>query len=342
MRTSAPVIAEDPWAALDQPAPAVRHRLAERSPPTMWDFATKRREGDARDDHHDGQRDPDDRERLERQRDADEARATRSAAISPRHRVTSTRSPAKPRSAGSSVSDETAVTATTVAAAAARPVMKRQSHQDHAEQRDDDGRTGERDRPARGIERDDRRVLDGGPLVQVLAVSRHDEQGVVDADTQAEHERDRGGEVGDRQEVGEQPGEDRSDADAGEGDADGQAHREHGPERQDQHDDGEGQAEQLRARNLELGEDARRRARSARPWISGISSRISSLIAVASSKRDVARQPDLGVRDEPRLGALGGDLLGALRRVRARQRDAFDLADLDRRTQPWPAGRRGR
>ena len=37
--------------------------------------------------------------------------------------MTSTRSPANPSSAGSSVSDATAVTATTVAADAARPVM---------------------------------------------------------------------------------------------------------------------------------------------------------------------------------------------------------------------------
>ena len=44
-------------------------------------------------------------------------------------------------------------------------------------------------------------------------------------------------------------------ADAGEGHPDGQAHGEHRAERQDQDDDGEGQAEQLRARRLELGED---------------------------------------------------------------------------------------
>ena len=42
--------------------------------------------------------------------------------MSPRHRVNSIRWPAKPRRAGSSVSEATAVTATTVAAAAASPV----------------------------------------------------------------------------------------------------------------------------------------------------------------------------------------------------------------------------
>jgi hypothetical protein len=44
--------------------------------------------------------------------------------MSPPQRVTSTRSPAKPSRAGSSVSDATIVTATTVAAPIASPVMK--------------------------------------------------------------------------------------------------------------------------------------------------------------------------------------------------------------------------
>ena len=48
--------------------------------------------------------------------------ATRPAAIRPRHRVSSTRSPAKPSNAGSNVSDAATVTATTDAAPTARPV----------------------------------------------------------------------------------------------------------------------------------------------------------------------------------------------------------------------------
>jgi hypothetical protein len=49
------------------------------------------------------------------------AKATSPAARSPRHRVSSTLSPAKPSSAGSRVTDATTVTATVVAALTARP-----------------------------------------------------------------------------------------------------------------------------------------------------------------------------------------------------------------------------
>ena len=52
------------------------------------------------------------------------ATATRPAAIRPRQRVTSTRSPAKPSSAGSSVSEATSVIATTTAMPMARPETK--------------------------------------------------------------------------------------------------------------------------------------------------------------------------------------------------------------------------
>ena len=52
------------------------------------------------------------------------ATASNPAAIRPRHRVRSTRSPANPSSAGSSVSDAATVTATTAAALMARPWMK--------------------------------------------------------------------------------------------------------------------------------------------------------------------------------------------------------------------------
>ena len=49
--------------------------------------------------------------------------ATKPVAITPRQRLTSTRSPAKPSSAGRSVSDATTVTSTTTAELIARPEM---------------------------------------------------------------------------------------------------------------------------------------------------------------------------------------------------------------------------
>ncbi len=92
------------------------------------------------------------------------------------------------------------------------------------------------------------------PGVEVLPEPGDDEERVVDADPEADHHAERGGEVGHRHHVAEQAHEDRADADAGQGDADGQAHGQDRAEGEDQDDDGEGQAEQLGGGCLELGE----------------------------------------------------------------------------------------
>ena len=205
------------------------------------------------------------------------------------------------------------------------PRHERQAHQDHAEQRDDDRGARERDGPAGGIEGNDGCVLDRGSRVQVLPESGHDEERVVDADTEAEHHGDRRGEVGDRQDVGQQSGEDRSHPDAGKGDADGETHGEHRPEGEDEHDHGERQAQQLRARYLELGED-----RSPDLDLDTCDLRHQLLQLRADGgrllERDVAREPDLGIRDEAGLRTLRGDLLRPFRGVRADDRDPLDLA----------------
>ena len=59
--------------------------------------------------------------------------------------------------------------------------------------------------PARGVERGDHRGLRIESLVEPLAVSRDDEQGVVDADAEPDHGGELGGELGHRRGVGEQP-----------------------------------------------------------------------------------------------------------------------------------------
>ena len=74
-------------------------------------------------------------------------------------------------------------------------------------------------------------------------------------DTETEHDRNRGGEVGDGEDVAQQPGEDRAHPMPARAIPTGQAHGEHRPEGQDEHDDGERQAQQLGAGHLELGED---------------------------------------------------------------------------------------
>ena len=54
--------------------------------------------------------------------------------------------------------------------------------------------------------------------------------------------------------VAEQRDEAGADADAEQGDADGQAHGQHRTEREDQHDDGEAEADELGLGRFELGQ----------------------------------------------------------------------------------------
>ena len=113
------------------------------------------------DEHDDRQRDADEQRRDLRGRRRPAPRRARPAAIRPRQRVSSMRSPAKPSSAGSSVSDASTVTATTAAAPTARPWTKADAHQEHAEQRDHDGRAGEQHRAAGGVDGDRDRLAHG-------------------------------------------------------------------------------------------------------------------------------------------------------------------------------------
>ena len=93
-------------------------------------------------------------------------------------------------------------------------------------------------------------VGDAHAVVQVLAVAGDDEQRVVDADAEADHHAE------DQREVGNVD-ERRQDADAGGADEhahqrsdDRQAHRDDGAERDEQHDDCDGDADQLAARRV--------------------------------------------------------------------------------------------
>ena len=239
------------------------------------------------------------------------ATATSPAAMRPRQRVRSTCSPAKPSSAGSNVSDAATVTATTAAAPTARPCTKLDAHEQHAEQRDDDGDPGEQDRPSRGVEGDGDRLAHRVTGVQLLAVAGDDQERVVDADAEPDHDAEEGGEVGDRHHVAQQGDEGGADADAEEGDADGQPHGQHRAEGDDEDDDGEGEAEGLGRRLLELGEDE-----AAQLDVEALDVRrvLEDLVADLPGARevDVLGQLDVGERDQAGLGALRADLLGTL------------------------------
>ena len=97
-------------------------------------------------------------------------------------------------------------------------------------------------------------LLTGQAPVEVFAEAGDDEQRVVDAHPQAEHDGDGGGEVGHGHGVGGQPHHHHAGGDTRQSHADGQAHGQHGAEGQDQDHDGEAQAEHLGLGRLELGE----------------------------------------------------------------------------------------
>ena len=129
-----------PRAVLDHPAPPVGRGLASRL--RRRGAGTSCLSGpneEAGDEHDHGQREADRSSGVIFRPMPTSATATRPAAMRPRQRVRSIRSPAKPSSAGSSVSDARTVTATTEAAPTARPWTKLDAHEQHAEQRDHHG-----------------------------------------------------------------------------------------------------------------------------------------------------------------------------------------------------------
>ena len=72
------------------------------------------------------------------------------------------------------------------------------AHEEHAEQRDDDGGAGEQHRAPGGVDGDGDRLAHGVAGVELLAVAGDDQQRVVDADAEADHDAEERGELGDR------------------------------------------------------------------------------------------------------------------------------------------------
>ena len=167
---------------LDEATPSVGDRLLNRLGGAAGHLPAERGEGEAGQPRDDGgEREPDDGERLEGEGDADQTDSQEEGGDEPTPAGHSTRSPAKPSSAGRRVSDAMAVTATTTAQAMAIPVMNARfiSSMPSSEMTTVDAREG--DSPSGGVDGDDGGLLDRGPDVQVLPIPGDDEQGVVDA-----------------------------------------------------------------------------------------------------------------------------------------------------------------
>ena len=153
----------------------------------------------------------------------------------------------------------------------AHPADGREAGEEQAEDGDDDGGAGEEHGLAGGGDGGAGGVGDAHALVEVLAVPGDDEQGVVDADAEADHGAEDERELGDVQEGGQDADGGGTDEDAQQRGDDREAHGHHGAEGDEQHDDGDGDADQLAARRVlgQLGEgagelDLRRRRRRAR------------------------------------------------------------------------------
>ena len=143
--------------------------------------------------------------------------------------------------------------------------------------------------------------------VDPLPVAGDDEQGVVDADTEPDHGAEEGGEVGDLEDVAEDDDQTQSGADAAEGDGDRQAHRQHGAEGEDQHDDGEGEADELGLRRFEHGEGG---ATGVHLETLDGGRAVGDRLAEGSrlGQADIGGQVDLGVGELPGPRSLAGDL----------------------------------
>jgi hypothetical protein len=178
------------------------------------------------------------------------------------------------------------------------------------------GRTGEQDRATGGVHRDDGGAADVVAGVQLFAEPRDDQQRVVDAHAETDHEPDELGRLRQRHDVADGDHERRADADAEEGDPHRQPHREDGPEREDQDDDREREPDHLRRGVRELGEDL-----TAELDLEPADGRLDVTDRVADlcrfRKADLLRQFDLGERHLPCARAGGREEAAAFRAVRA-------------------------
>ena len=175
-------------------------------------------------------------------------------AISAARDVLSIRVPTQPSSAGSSVSEATTMSSTPSAEAMATPWTKLSPMSIRPSSEMITVVPGEQHGSAARVERLDDGLLHAEPELQPFAVAGDDEQRVVDADTEADHGDHRRREVRHRDHVADQRHEGEGDADAEQGDADRQPHRQDRSEGDDEDDDGGDDAVDLALRQLELAE----------------------------------------------------------------------------------------
>ena len=121
----------------------------------------------------------------------------------------------------------------------------RLAYEEEAEQRDHHGAPGEEDRPTRGHEGGDDGIAGVAAFEDALPVAGDDEEGVVDAHTDADHGGHFGREVRDGQDVREELKQADPDTEARQRGDDRQAHGHHRSEGEQHDEDGGGDADAL-------------------------------------------------------------------------------------------------
>ncbi len=133
-----------------------------------------------------------------------------------------------------------------------RAVEERDAEQQHAEQRDHDGRAGEQHRAPGGVERVDGGLADVLAAPALAAEAVEDQQRVVDPDAEGDHHRQGGGEARDVEHRGRREHDRHGHADAGERHDQRHAHRGQRAEHDDQDEDRHQHADALGCRLLRL------------------------------------------------------------------------------------------
>ena len=138
--------------------------------------------------------------------------------------------------------------------AGAERAEDRVRHQDQAEQGEDDGHAGEEDRAGGGAAGELDRVELGPAAPPLLAVALDDEEGVVDADREADHRDHVGDEEREVEEDAQDGGQAEGDEDADDRQGQRQDRRQQGGEDDDQDEEGDHPADRLAGGQVLLGD----------------------------------------------------------------------------------------
>jgi hypothetical protein len=195
--------------------------------------------------------------------------------------------------------------------AGGQPADHVQAEGEQAQDGDDHGGAGEQDGPPGGVDRPHGGLLGRQPGLEAFAVAGDDEQGVVDAHADADHQHGLVGEAGHVDQVDGQADQADAGADAEQGGQQGQAHGQDRPEGQQQDHHGGQEPQALAARGALVGEGVAAQLDLQPGRLDLVDQVAGGLAGLPVCRGAALAQVELGVGD-PRvaLGALAAALWG--------------------------------